>query len=373
VTQQSNPETSTYKTVPIPRQPDAQEFYLHCSGGFRAAMSKKDVWIIEPVMHNGQPCRKGFLTKAQLDAFVRKAGLTPIAFQSLNWTDGRFHSSWSPMVAGRKNHLRGPADLWSAVASNLANHRFGAELRNTDDSTREEIAALLDDRTEEEWLARSISLSLRSMDTSVQQMGEFYHEQLVNLLAAGLVDGRRFASIQNQSFFAHVHSFFMHLGAARDYLAALIATRIGKAGKIDSMARLIDALRSYHMGVDALLDLLETRKLIQPAPANPNRRVMSGWFKEASDLRNLFLHRRPYGARSVEQFGHAVAVAAETGLYRYVQPVLVENDVKQDILDVVVSHYMQATALFQDAAEVSGRDISMITLTDKDIIAIKKT
>ena len=58
------------------------------------------------------------------------------------------------------------------------------------------------------------------------------------------------------------------------------------------------------------------------------------------------------------------------GIYRYVRPVLTEGDAERDVLDVVVYHYKRATALFQDMAEASGRDISMLRLTDKDIISV---
>jgi len=329
--------------------------------------------MIEPVMEKGHPSRKGFFTKAKLDSFMRGTHLMLIAFHSFGWSGGKYHSSWSPMIPGRTNHSRGPADLWSSIASNLLRQRSGTLLREMPTPTREKIAKPLDDRSEEEWLARSISFSLRSMDISVEQIAEFYHEQLVNLLADGPVDGRRFARTQDQTLFAHVHSFFLHFGAARDYLAALIAARIGKdPGKIDSMARLIEVLRSKDIGTDVLLKLLKTRKFIQPTPNNANRRAISGWLKEASDLRNQFVYRRPYGARHVERFGHAAAISPEMGLYRYVRPVLVENDAEQDILDIVVFHYKQAIALFQDAAGMSGRDISILTLTDEDIISASK-
>jgi hypothetical protein len=210
------------------------------------------------------------------------------------------------------------------------------------------------------------------MDISVEQIAEFYFEQLVNLMAAGSIRGQRSGGPQDQTLFAHVHSFFLHLGAARDYLAALIALRIGKDPyKIDSMAKLTKALRSHHSGTDALLDLLEGHGFIRPTPANPNRREISGWLREASDLRNQFVHRRPYGARHVEGFGHVTAIASEMGLYRYVRPVLLENDTQRDVLDLVVSNYKQATMLFQDLIQVSGQDTSMLTLTDKDIVSAK--
>jgi hypothetical protein len=375
VTQKIDPEISICndETLALPRQSDGDAFCVHCTGGFRAAKSKKNLWMIEPVMDEGRPCRKGFFAKAELEVFVRRARLTPIAFQSFGWNGGSYYSRWSPLIPSRTNHLVGPSTLWNNVAANLSKQRSRTEPQNMKTPTPEQITKIFDSRTEEEWLARSIGLSLRSMDISVEQIAEFYHEQLVDLMADGLVDGRQSSGTMDQSLFAHVHSFFLHLGAARDYLAALIAVRIGKDPRtIDSMARLIDTLRPKHVGTDALLNLLETRKFIQPASANPNRREMSGWLKKVSDLRNQFVHRRPYGARHVEGAGHLVAIVPAKGLYRYVRPVLVENDAERDILDVIVSHYKQATALFQDAAETSGLDTSMLTLTDKDIVSIDR-
>jgi len=359
------------ETQPLPRQADCQGYYIHCLGGFRAAKVEKDVWMVEPILEDGQPCRKGFLKKAELQALTHKSGLMPIAFQNFGWSEGIYYSSWSPLIPGRTNHLQGPSDLWSNVASNLARRRAGAELKDMKGTTREKVAQLLDDRSEQEWLARSISFSLRSMDISVERIVEFYHEQLVNLMAAGRVNGQRSTNTQDQTLYAQVHSFFLHLGAARDYLGALIAVRIGmNPRKIDCMARLIDALRPRHAGSDAILTLLERRKCVEPVPTNPSRRQMSGWLKEATELRNQFIHRQPYGARHVEGFGHATAISPEMGIYRYVRPVLVDNDSDRDILNVVVSHYRKVTELFQEAAEVSGGDISVLTLTDRDIIAV---
>lgn len=344
---------------------------MHCVGGFRAGMSENDRWVIEPVLDSGRPIRKGFLTKAQLDALMRNTGLMPIAFQSLGWHGGEYHSNWSPIIPGRSRHLQGPSDLWSNLAMNLADQRSNTKLRDMTAPSLEQIASIFDDRSDEERLALSISLSLRSMDISVEQIAEFYHEQLVDLLAAGFTDGQQSSGSQDQTLFSHVHSFFLHLGAARDYLAALVAARIGKdPSRIDSMARLVDALRPRHFGSDALLDLLVTRKYIVPTPKNLNRREMSGWLHDASVLRNQFVHSRPYGARFIERFGRVTAVAPKSGLYRYTRPILIGNNASGDVLDVVVHHYKRATALFQDLAEASGSDTSMLTLTDKDLRSV---
>lgn len=85
-----------------------------------------------------------------------------------------------------------------------------------------EIADALDAQEPVEALANYISLSLRSMDISVEQIAAHYHEQLVNHMAAGRVEGEGSANTTSQTLYAHVHSYFLHLGAARDYLAALI-------------------------------------------------------------------------------------------------------------------------------------------------------
>ena len=110
-------------TQPLPRQPDSQGFYLHCVGGFRAGESDEDRWVIEPVMDSGRPSRKGFLAKAELDALMRRTGLVPIAFQRHGWHGGKYQSSWSPIIPGRKNHFQGPSHLWSNLAMNLAGQR----------------------------------------------------------------------------------------------------------------------------------------------------------------------------------------------------------------------------------------------------------
>ena len=362
------------ETTAIPRQPDGDAFYVHCTGGFRGAKSTEGRWVIEPILYNGRPCRSGFISTEELQMLARKTGFSPIAFQSMGWTNGKYHSHWIPLIPGRQNQLRGPSDLWRSISSNLSRNRSGSHLSKMENPTHKKIADLLDDRAEEERLAQSISLSLRSMDISIEQVAEYHNEQLVNLLASGKTNGERVATTLDETLFAHVHSFFMHFGAARDYFGALIASRIGKSPqRFDSMAKLVDALRPEHFSFDKLLELLRSRKFIQPSAKNSNRWEMYGWLKEASELRNEFVHRRPYGSKFMERAGCAVSVRPEFGLFRYFRPIVIDGNAERDVLDVVTAHYKAATTMFQDAAEVSGYDASILTLTDKDVISMKVT
>jgi hypothetical protein len=238
----------------------------------------------------------------------------------------------------------------------------------------DKIAALLDDRTEPERLAQSISLSLRSADISIEQIAEYYHEQLVDSMASGSLSGQRRASTLDQTLFAHVHSFFMHLGAARDYLAAFIATGLGKDPvKVDSLGRLVKILRSPHFAASPILQLMRSRGFLAPSAAGAHKWEVSGWLQIVTSLRNEFVHMRPYGSKSLERMGYAVAVNIEQGIYRYTRPIVINGDADNDLLDVVTSHYRYATAFFQDAANIAGQDTSILSLTDKDIISLQMT
>lgn len=360
-----------HNTRQLPRQADGDAFFQIFTGGMRAAEPSKGQWHIEPVLEKGHPCSKGFMSTRGLQAFFAQHGFKFIAFHRIGWLKGNYYSSWSPFIPGETNHMQGPADLWSHVAGNITRARTQGELRSLTQPSREQIAALLDNRTDAERLARSISLSLRSMDISVEQIAEFYNEQLVNHMTSGILDGRRSSSTLDQTLFAHVHSFFMHLGAARDYLAAFCALRIGKdPQRVDSFARLTETLRQEHFAVDDLLQLFQARNYFRPKPTSSVKLEVSGWMEEVTDLRNEFIHRRPYGDRFIEHMGFAQPVDSTAGLYRYIRPIVLKNT-EEDVQDVILRHYREMTGLCHAAAVASGNNISMLTLTDADIVSVE--
>lgn len=353
----------------LPRLRDGDGLFLHCAGGFRAAMVDDDKWMIMPVLDDTRPCAKGYLTKTAVQSFIEEIGLRAIALQHSGWVGGEYRAAWSPIFAGQRNQIEGPAELWSNVASNLAQKRSYEAIQKIEKPTMEKIGSILDDQSEEERLARSISLSIRSMDICVEHIAEFYNEQLTDFMAAGRLNGSKSSAATEQILYADVHSFFTHFGAARDYLASLIAVRLGE--KADAMNRLLEILRPKHAGKDPLLDILIAKGYVQLEPAAGSRRDMAGWLKEASVLRNQFVHRRPYGYKFAEGFGELRPISSALGLYQYIRPVVSDEGLKQDILDVVAYHYSRALSLFHQAAEVSGLDTSMLTLKAKDIISVK--
>lgn len=276
------------------------------------------------------------------------------------------------IVPEKVNHSEGPAELWSNIAGNIAGPRTKEFFASAEHPAEEEIAKTLDDQDPVEALARYISLSLRSMDIRVEQIAEHCYEQLVNHMAAGHVDGERSANTLSQTLDAHVHSFFLHLGATRDYLDALVARRIGlDHSKIDSMARLVGELRQTALPKDALLDLLFVGGNIAAHPKNLGKFVVAGWMQDASGIRNELVHKRPYGSKFNERFGWVIPAQKEAGLYRYFRPLDLNGNAEQDVFDVLNHHYALCADLMHKAARASGNNAAMVHITDEDVISLE--
>ena len=354
----------------LTRQSDGDALLLHFTGGFQAAKVADNAWRIVPVLVNNRPCITSPLTMDQLIAVAKQNNFQASAFHQFGWMDGTYHSSWTPIVPGKTNHTEGPSELWRNIARNIARPRTKEFFENVARPTLVEIAKALDDQNPVEALARYISLSLRSMDISVEQIAQHYHEQLVNHMVAGRIAGERSANTLSQTLYAHVHSFFLHLGAARDYLGVLIAYRIGLDPiKVDSLARLVGALQSKTLPMDALLDLLFLGGNIATHPQKLGKFAVSGWVEEVTSIRNELVHKRPYGSKFSELTGWVIPTQKDAGLFRYFRPLESNNNTEQDVLDVIHHHYSRCTDLMYQAAIASGYVTQMMQITDEDVVS----
>ncbi|WP_440410639.1 hypothetical protein [Neorhizobium petrolearium] len=356
----------------IQRMSDRESFYLHCSGGFRAGKVGNDRWMIEPILDRERPSSKGFFSLRQLEAFLKQSRITPVAFQHSGWTNGSYYSLWIPLIPGQANHQIGASDLWGNIAGNLGDAKRRARLSQMSEPKLEAVAAVLDEQDADERLALFISLSLRGMDISVEQIGEFYNENLVNGLAEGKFVEEHSSTTLDQVLFSHVHSFFMHAGAARDYLGALIAFRVGMDDRKDDFARFIGELRTHHLGSDPMLDFIHSQGLIAKSTTKLDKFETSGWLKDLSVLRKTFIHKRPFGSKFLERFGALKSLRADFPLYRYYRPVVTgSNSGETDVFDLIISQYRSMNALFHQLAYLTGSDTSVGTITDADIITAR--
>lgn len=361
----------TDTNTPIQRISDSQSITLHCTGGIRAEKRYDNAWEVTPFLKNGKVCSIGYFSQAQLQAFLKKANLLPIAQEHSNWAAGNYYSDWSPIYEGGPRVARGPSDFWQSIATNLARPRWSA-LRSNPSAINP--AKVFNDQTIEESLARSISQSLRSMDISVEKIADFYNEQLGNMIAAGRVSGHRVGSPMDQTLYAHVHAFFLQYGSARDYLATFIALKLSlDFKKVNNLARLTDKLRTSSFLSVPILEHMRTTGLFEQKPDTLDKWKIAGWLERASSVRNQLVHNRPYGLMFSENTGQLLPIDQEVGLFRYFRPLHFENQVESDVLDEIVIHYKHISELFQKAAEVSGRDASMLTISANMIKSVTVT
>ncbi|WP_152559575.1 hypothetical protein, partial [Paenirhodobacter enshiensis] len=134
------------QVIELPRQPDGTAFYLHFTGGFRAANVAADAWKIEPVLVDGKPCATAPLSTAQLQDLSNQNNFRAIAFQRMGWADGVYHSAWAPIVPGKANHSEGPAELWSNISRSISRIRTREFFAAAEQPAKDEIAGALDNK-----------------------------------------------------------------------------------------------------------------------------------------------------------------------------------------------------------------------------------
>lgn len=364
---------SSIGTVPlfrwIPRQKDGESLYIHYNGGIRAARIPNDRWVLEPVRVQDRPASFGNFSRSDLGEIGQQFGLTPLAFQHSGWNKGSYYTRWIPIIPGKTNHMIGAADLWRNISNRISERRVNPRLSQLINASDEQIAQIIDDQQDDEKLPQFIALSLRGMDISVEEISAFYYEQLVDLMATNNLNGERVSSTQDQLLYTHVHSFFLHAGAARDYLAAFIAMRVGEdPAKADSLASLCRKLRARHFNGDSMLNTLVVRGVVKESQQRGQWET-GGWMKELSELRNIFTHRRPYGSLFAEKSGTILSLSEKRQLYRYRRPI--QTQTGEDVFDLIVKQYRRMIELFYDLAKVSGLNSDITVITDDDVIEFR--
>lgn len=327
---------------------DSRGLFLHFGGGLQAIECGRDRWQLLPVLIEGQPHAVGYFTKGALRDFCHRRGLNVVAIAEIGWSAGEFYSRWSPIIRGQTNHMIGPADSWGNIASHMRR------------ATQK--------RSEVERLASSISLSLRGLNRTVEEIARFYSSELSSGMAIGRTNGHHFATSRDQGLYAMVHAFYLHLGLVRDYLGALIALELGfDINRIDSMARMIDKLRgpAADMPPSSTLGLLIAKGLVVPQQAPSGKWQWAGWLEASSELRKEFVHKRTYGGEAAEASGKLTAIDRELGLFRYYRPL---GNGPRDVFDVIAAHYVEINALLFECAVASGHDASMLRITDADLV-----
>lgn len=251
---------------------------IHFTGGIRGHRTGGG-WNIGPILNEGKLKYFGPVPDAQIRQVANDLDVTLLGINEIVLDDPNLPSHiWHPMLSQRSN---GPsaADAWGAISSQA---RIAKDHDYAD-------------------LARNISVSLRAADIRLRDASDEYHRQLVAGLVRGAVAERRFTNIALSNLHLAFHSLLAEMGAARDYLSAIVGRHVNAPNKIDSLARLIDWAKkgaNFHLSNHPLLSPLFSGW----SESEPNR-----WLFDLGEYRNTFLHREPFGvngiARGVAIFG----------------------------------------------------------------------
>lgn len=231
---------------------------------------------------------------------------------------------WTPLDGPSSGELQ-PADLWSSIASNARD----------------------DGEAGYAVLARHISFSIHAAGIRLRDASDGYQAQVFAAIEANRKTGDRFTNIPVADLHLAFHSVLSELASARDYLAAVLANRLGAPARIDAMNRLADWLsassRAQHRSDPVIKEMLEA---FDAASANP-------WLHKLTEYRNTFLHRRPLGSQESSQFLRYSIEEHSDILFPKIELPLSENDPfapGQDALKHFIGFYRELTGLARLAA-----------------------
>jgi len=314
---------------------------LHFTGGLRGRRQGSG-WLIGPLRVDGAFVEMGPVPETHIS--IVAAELRVRAFGADETLLGDPHLPtriWRPFV-GLEATSGLPTELWG----NIAHHAAAA--------ADEDYSAL----------ARYVSVCLRASDIRLRDISDGYGAQLLSALTNGAEVGHPFENIPLADLHLAIHSFVAEMGAARDYLAAIVGRQLGAPTSKDSLARLIDWL-----GADA-----RRTAASQPAAVALTRGWADAedpWLKQLTDYRNLFLHRGPMGARGFESAPRLAASATRHGEVRTLVlpiPRRLEGPDTVDALTQFVRLHWQMFQLAADLAAVASYASTPIVITSADIV-----
>lgn len=364
------------KFTKIDMAESASVFLIHFSDGIRAINIENNMWSIEPLFLNNNPLQCAPFTKDELRTIARENNLTPLAFQRITWNYGAKYSNWTPITEHQNNHLRCPGELWSNIASNLCENSEEEiqKIRNIprDEINPRSISEITDTMSVPEKLAFSISISARAMGNCIERISDFYHENLIHAMYCGLHDGDHYSISLDDELVSNVHSFFLHLAAARDYIFTLSAARLGlNTETYDSLAKVCNKINTSHIAQDPILEYIFRCGIIHQTGGEPKYKLLD-WLDDATKVRNNFVHKSPFGLSNLHGMGSAEIINADIGLYRYKRCIL-HKDSEIDIFRFICYIYKNMCTFLKGCADASGYNASAQAIQDRDIISIKMT
>ena len=297
---------------------------LHFTGGLRGRRSEAG-WRIGPMGPNGALGDLAPVSEKDVRAAASALGVHVFGADEELLCDPFLRTRiWRPFV-GLPTDPGLPTETWASIGHHAleANDALYANL------------------------ARNLAECLRAADVRLRDLSDGYEAQLLSALHSETKTGIRFDNLPLKDLYLAIHSLVAEMGAARDYLSAIVGIHLGAPEKYDSLARLTAWLeadaRQSERATPMAVALLEG---VGEAGGNP-------WLSRLTAYRNLFLHRGPMGTGSIKDGPHLVESVSAYGLVRTFRMPLPRNgdERERDALEEFVTLHR---ALFHLAAGIAS-------------------
>jgi len=291
---------------------------MHFTGGIRGHRMAEG-WNIAPLLRDGKICELGPVPDKDIGQLSNQLGIALIGINQISFNDPMLLSQiWHPMIGAPHDQIL-PADIWGCISHNA---RIGGDVEYAN-------------------LARNVAISLRAAGIRLRDASDGYYHQLYAGLSRGQSVNRRFKNISLSDLHLAFHSIAAELGAARDYLSAIIAMHVGAPTKIDSLSRLIEWVKKP----------INSQKLVHElvAPLIDGYDKGGRWLYDLGEYRKNFFHREPMGVNGTDR-GVYISAAETCHEVIYILHLDIANpqspDEKVEALDAFVrlSTHMQVWA-----------------------------
>ncbi len=314
---------------------------LHFTGGLRGRRNGPG-WLIGPLLVEGRIVEMGPVPETRINGVAAELGVRVFGADETMLGDPYLPTRiWRPFV-GLEATSGLPTELWGNIAHHAA------------DAGDDDYSAL----------ARYVAVCLRASDIRLRDISDGYGAQLLSALASGAELGHPFENMPLADLHLAIHSFVAEMGAARDYLAAIVGRQLGAPASKDSLARLMDWLSADARKAEAA----------QPTALALSRGWADAedpWLKQLTDYRNLFLHRGPMGARGFESAPRLTATATRHGEVRTLVLPIPRRLGGPDTVDALTQFVRLHWQMFRLAADLAASASYVSTptvITSADII-----
>lgn len=313
---------------------------LHITGGARAVQRPDRNWAWYPILDDTQIRKLDAKPIQHVEALASALNIELFGGDQLSGLEGPLVSRvWTPLHGPHRGGLQ-PADLWRAIARNAEN------AGDTPYAT----------------LARHIAYSLTAAGIRLRDASDCYHAQLMAAIHSSTKSGSRFANIPMQDLELAFHSVLSELASARDYLAALIAAKLGAPAKVDAMNRFSEwasAQDRAHLAAGPVASAM--LNAYDADSADP-------WLHRLTKYRNLYTHRQPLGSGdSPSQLVYETVEHAGFVFPRITMPLAPSDPMAQgqDALTHFLQLYRKMTQLIELAANHAPYDTTLLNFTVK--------